>query len=101
MAGKEWLTGGSYGKKFRDDARRYYGSFVGFGGRGEMIPNEASFCELDPTVRDQWGIPVLRFHWKFSEHENRQAAHMRKTFTAIIHAMGGRVTGETKADDAN
>src|SRR5438445_8324994 len=36
----EWLTGGSYGAKFKEDARRYYGSFVGFAGRGEMIPNE-------------------------------------------------------------
>ena len=24
-----------------------------------------------------WGIPVLRFHWKWSEHETRQAAHMQ------------------------
>lgn len=41
-AGMEWLTGGSFGKKFREDARRYYGSFIGFGGRGEMIPNDAA-----------------------------------------------------------
>jgi choline dehydrogenase-like flavoprotein len=88
--GLEWLTGGSYGKKFREDARRYYGSFVGFAGRGEMIPNEDSFCELDPTVKDKFGIPVLRFHWKWSDHETRQAAHMEQTFADIITAMGGR-----------
>ena len=41
-AGLEWLTGGSYGTKFKEDARRYYGSFVGFAGRGEMIPNDDS-----------------------------------------------------------
>ena len=29
-AGLEWLTGGSYGAKFKKDARRYYGSFVEF-----------------------------------------------------------------------
>ncbi|HET7537562.1 MAG TPA: GMC family oxidoreductase, partial [Candidatus Didemnitutus sp.] len=89
-SGLEWLTGGSYGKKFREDARRYYGSFVGFSGRGEMIPNEDSFCEIDPEVKDKWGIPVLKFHWKFSEHEIRQAAHMEQTFADIITAMGGR-----------
>ena len=26
----EEFTGGSYGKKLKEDARRYYGSFVGF-----------------------------------------------------------------------
>ena len=73
------------------DARRYYGSFVYFDGRGEMIPNDAACCELDPSVKDRWGIPVLRFHWRWSAHETRQAAHMQKTFAAIIDAMGGRM----------
>jgi len=100
LAGIEWLTGGSYGKQLKEDARRYYGSFVGFDGRGEMIPNEQSYCEIDPQVKDKWGIPVLRFHWQWSEHETRQAAHMQKTFAGIIEAMGGRVNGEAMTDGA-
>jgi choline dehydrogenase-like flavoprotein len=95
-AGLEWLTGGSYGTKFKEDVRRYYGSFVGFDGRGEMIPNEHSFCEIDPVVKDRWGIPVLRFHWQWSDHERRQAAHMQTTFAAIIDAMGGRARNAIK-----
>ena len=99
MMGVEWLTGGSYGKKFKEDARRYYGSFVGFTGRGEMIPNENSFCEIDTDVKDRWGIPVLRFHWQWSQHETRQAAHMQRTFAAIIDAMGGRLRTHRKPTD--
>jgi len=30
---------GSYVLKFKQDVRRYYGSFVSFDRRGEMIPN--------------------------------------------------------------
>jgi len=100
LAGLEWLTGGSYGVKFKEDARRYYGSFVGFDGRGEMIPNENSYCEIDPGVKDRWGIPVLRFHWKWSEHETRQAAHMQRTFGDIIEAMGGRANPAVETDGA-
>jgi len=92
-AGMEWLTGGSYGARFKADARRYYGSFVNFLGLGEMIPNEDSCCELDPAAKDRWGIPVLRFHWRRSGYELRQVAHMQETFAAVIHAMGGRVRG--------
>src|ERR1700704_1447913 len=92
-AGMEWLTGGSYGLKFKQDVRRYYGSFVNFDGRGEMIPNEQSFCETDPGVKAKWGIPVLRFHWRWSEHERRQAVHMQRTFADIIEAMDGRTHG--------
>jgi choline dehydrogenase-like flavoprotein len=92
-AGLDRFTRGSYGRKFKEDARRYYGSFLYFSGRGEMIANEHSRCELDPVVKDKWGIPVLRFHWHWTEHELRQAAHMEKTFTEIIQAMGGVVLG--------
>jgi choline dehydrogenase-like flavoprotein len=100
FGGLEEFTQGAYGKKYKEEARRYYGSFVFFDGRGEMIPNEDSYCELDPGVVDQWGIPVLRFHWKWSEHETRQAAHMQKTFAEIITAMGGKVTGTVQTDGA-
>ena len=85
------LSQGSYGKKFKEDARRYYGSFVGFASRGEMIPNENCFMDLDPKVKDKWGIPVARFHWKWSSHEINQAKHAEKTFKELIEAMGGKV----------
>ncbi|HEY2682221.1 MAG TPA: GMC family oxidoreductase [Steroidobacteraceae bacterium] len=100
MADLQWLTQGSYGAKFKEDARRYYGSMMYFAGRGEMIPNEESFCELDPNLKDKWGIPVLRFHWQWSEHETRQAAHMQKTFAGLIEAMGGRVRYKPESDGA-
>ncbi|MFZ1056426.1 MAG: GMC family oxidoreductase [Opitutaceae bacterium] len=79
----------SFGLRMKEEARRYYGSFVGFSGRGEMIPNDDSYCELDPKVVDKWGIPVLRFNWKWSEHEIRQVAHMQRTFADWVEAMGG------------
>jgi len=55
-----------------------------------MIPNKDCYCEIDPNMVDQWGIPVLRFHWKWSDHEIKQAEHMQQTFAAMIEAMGGK-----------
>jgi choline dehydrogenase-like flavoprotein len=98
LDGLEHLTGGSYGGRFKEDARRYYGSFIYLAGRGEMIPNDDSYCEIDPAKKDAWGTPVLRFHFKWSEHEERQAAHMQKTFAEIITAMGGKVLGGPQLD---
>jgi choline dehydrogenase-like flavoprotein len=99
-SGLESLTAGSYGAKFKQDVRRYYGSFVWFDGRGEMIPNDHSYCEIDPNLKDKWGIPVLRFHWQWSEHELGQAAHMQKTFGDIIEAMGGKTRRPVQTDGA-
>jgi len=94
MGGIHRLQGGGYGKKLKDDYRRLFGSFVGFAGRGEMVPNKDSYCELDPRVVDKWGIPVLRFHSKWSDYELNQARHMVETFAQIIETMGGKVMGK-------
>jgi choline dehydrogenase-like flavoprotein len=86
-----FYDGGGYGAKLKNDYRRYFGATVILAGRGEMIPNADSYCEIDPSVVDRWGIPVLRFHWKWSDHEYRQAKHMQETYRSIIAAMGGQV----------
>ena len=80
-----------YGKKLKDTIREEYGAFVGFAGRGEMIPNKQSFCEIDPQRVDSFGIPVLRFHFGWSDHEIKQVKHMEDTFQSIIETMGGQV----------
>jgi len=98
FSGLEWLTGGSYGKKFKEDARRYYGSFIYFDGRGAMVPNDNCYVEIDPKVKDKFGIPVLRFHWQWGDYEQRQAVHMQETFGQIIESMGGRVQSPVITD---
>jgi choline dehydrogenase-like flavoprotein len=92
---------GGYGKSLKDDYRRYYGATIYFSGRGEMIPNEKTYCALDPAVVDTYGIPVLRFHAAFSDHEVLQARHMQDTFRELIHEMGGTPLSEmpTRADE--
>jgi choline dehydrogenase-like flavoprotein len=83
--------GGGYGKQLKDDYRRYYGATIGFSGRGEMVPNDDCWCEIDHKVVDRWGIPVLRFHWKWSDHELNQVRHMQRTFRSLLAEMGGEV----------
>jgi choline dehydrogenase-like flavoprotein len=80
-----------YGLKMKQAIRDEYGINVGLSGRGEMIPNEHSYCEIDPDVKDRWGIPVLRFHWQWSDHELNQVRHMQETFRQILEGMGGKV----------
>ncbi len=81
--------GGGYGTQLKNNYRRLYGSIVSFSGRGESVARESNYCEIDPSRVDKYGIPVLRFHYKWSEHEYKQVQHMHDTFEQIIHAMGG------------
>lgn len=80
-----------YGVSLKQACRTAYGTFIGFSGRGEMIPNANCYCEIDPDVKDKWGIPVLRFHWQWGDNELKMAADMQSTFRSIIEAAGGTV----------
>ena len=83
------LPTGGYGDKLRDEVKSYYGAIVGFGGRGEGLAVKDNYCEIDPTTVDDYGIPVLKFNYKWSDIEVRQAKHMQDTFEEISHNMGG------------
>jgi choline dehydrogenase-like flavoprotein len=82
-----------YGKALKDKIREEYGAFVSFAGRGEMLPNQQTYLDIDPEKVDQYGIPVLRFHFRWTQHEIRQARHMHETFKSLIETMGGSVIG--------
>src|SRR5262249_26698713 len=50
-----------YGISLKESCKRSYGTTIGLEGLGEMIPNENTYCEIDPDALDEWGIPTLRF----------------------------------------
>lgn len=83
---------GGYGASLKDDYRRFFGASFSMGGRGEAIAREDNYCEIDPNTVDKFGIPVLRFHYRWSDYEIKQAKHMKETFAELIQAMGGIIT---------
>jgi len=90
-----------YGLALKQKCKSMYGTYIGFAGRGEMIPNEQSYCDLDPNVVDKWGIPVLRFHWKWSANEILMAKDMQETFKSIVEAAGGTYISKVRPDGDN
>ena len=87
------LSNGGYGADLKNDIRRIYGARVGMSGRGESIPQYDNYCELDPNTVDKYGIPVLRFNYKWTDHERKQSKHMHETFEEILTDMGAIILG--------
>jgi choline dehydrogenase-like flavoprotein len=84
---------GGYGAGLKRDVRRLFGSTVGMSGRGESIPQYENYCEIDPTLVDKFGIPVLKFHYQWTDQEVKQAKHMHDTFEDILTSMGATLLG--------
>jgi choline dehydrogenase-like flavoprotein len=93
------LTVGGYGNALRKDVRKYYGAMMGISARGESIPMKDNYCDIDPNVVDEWGIPVLRFNYQWSDYERKQARHMHETFDTLFEAMGAKPLSEAPGKD--
>ncbi|MDB2646624.1 GMC family oxidoreductase [Pseudomonadales bacterium] len=88
-----------YGAELKQQAKHDYGSGVNLSLRGEMLPNENCYMEVDDTVKDKWGIPVAKFHWQWSEHELKQVKHGLETAQAIFREMGADVSASLPAPE--
>ena len=92
---------GGYGDKLRKDVKKFFGAVVGMAGRGESIAKRENRCEIDESTVDQFGIPVLKFTYQWSDYEILQAKHMQDTFEEIIDGMGGIAFGNKPKKEEN
>lgn len=92
---------GGFGKALKDDYRRFYGTRFGMAGRGMAIARESNYCEIDPNVVDKYGIPVLRFHYKWTDAEIKQAKHMQETFQSVMDELDGIMITKPRGPEEN
>ncbi|MBO6523025.1 MAG: GMC family oxidoreductase [Balneolaceae bacterium] len=93
------LTVGGYGDKLREDVKRFFGSTIHIAMRGESVPQYNNYCDIDPDKVDQWGIPVLRFNYKWTDYERLQSKHAHDTMEKIFDEMGAITLGDKPGAD--
>jgi choline dehydrogenase-like flavoprotein len=77
-----------YGRAFKSSVRKHYPAMISIGGFGEVLPRKENRVSLDKEVKDAWGIPVLRFDYKFGDNEIRMAKDMAETADEMLRAAG-------------
>src|SRR5262249_36770876 len=68
IPGNAFSTAG-FGAAYKKQVREQAGAFINMGGFGEMLARYENYVEIDPNVKDKWGIPVLKFNIKFGDNE--------------------------------
>jgi gluconate 2-dehydrogenase alpha chain len=58
----------------------------------EVLSYEDNYLDLDPTVKDQFGRPVLRITFDLHENEIRSALFVQKKLTEWLQAAGAKTT---------
>jgi len=82
-----------FGKQFKKTVRDYAGAFIHMGGFGEVLPRYDNYVEIDPNIKDRWGVPVLRFHITFGENEKNMAQDMANQAQQMFENAGIQVIG--------
>lgn len=77
-----------FGAGFKKTVRDRAGAYISMGAFGEVLSRYENYVDIDPTVKDRWGIPVLRFHYKFGDNEHKMAADMADSAREMFEQAG-------------
>src|SRR5229473_7788110 len=79
-----------WGAAYRDYLAKYFTRFAVMVAQSETLPYPDQTIDLDPTVRDQWGLPAprLTYDWR-RRNETALVEFMMKKMEEIGRAMGG------------
>lgn len=76
-----------FGVEWRRRVREEVPYYCSFEAQGECLPRADNYVELDPEVKDAWGIPALRIHASYGENEQAQAKAMRQDILNVLDAL--------------
>lgn len=82
------FTSPGFGEEYKRHVRDYAGAMIEIGGFGEVLPRYENAVDIDPELKDTWGIPVLRFSYRFGENEMKMAKDMAVAGREMFEAAG-------------
>jgi choline dehydrogenase-like flavoprotein len=60
---------------------------------GEMLAQKNNFVELDPEVKDKWGVPVLKIHFTHCDNDRKLLADFQQSAEELFKRAGGEPMG--------
>jgi choline dehydrogenase-like flavoprotein len=82
-----------FGSRFKRDIKRFYPAPFSFLIQAPSLPSKHNYVDIDPDVKDTFGIPVARFHFKWGPNELLMWEHCKQVCAEIVKAAGGEMWG--------
>jgi choline dehydrogenase-like flavoprotein len=76
-----------FGEAYKRAAKEPVETFT-FQAYGEALPRFENFVEIDPEVKDAWGIPVLRMNVAWGDNERNQVKDAAEQSAEMLEAAG-------------
>ena len=90
-----------YGSAWKNEVKsRYVAQARVWNAGAEMLARKENRVEIDPEVKDHWGIPVLKIHFTHSENEHKLIADFQQRAEEWFRKAGGEITGRAHGGPA-
>lgn len=76
------------GAAFKETVRGNHPAPISYSAFGEVLARRENQVSLDPEVTDTYGIPALRFDYRFGDNELKMAADMADAGEEMLRAAG-------------
>ena len=81
-----------YGSEWKKEVKsRYVAQARVWIAGGEMLAQKENFVELDPEVKDHWGIPVLKIHFTHCDNDRKIIADFQQKAEELFRKAGGEM----------
>ncbi len=81
-----------FGSSFKQAVRTRSTGLISMYSQNGMIPSPDKFMELDPTVKDVYGLAVPKIHFSMTTEDQATHRDALEKIATIIEASGGVVT---------
>jgi choline dehydrogenase-like flavoprotein len=81
-----------YGSEWKKEVKsRYVAQARIWNAGAEMLARKENFVELDPEVKDAWGIAVLRIHFTHGDNDHKLIEDFQQKAEELFRKAGGEV----------
>ncbi|MBZ5540027.1 MAG: GMC family oxidoreductase [Acidobacteriia bacterium] len=82
-----------FGLGYKREVKRRYPTPVSFTIQAPTLRTDTNYVDIDPEVKDAYGIPVARIHFQWDENVLKMWEHSKEVCAEVIRSAGGVYEG--------
>jgi choline dehydrogenase-like flavoprotein len=82
-----------FGREFKREIKRRYPTPVSFYIQAPSQRSDSNYVDIDPVVKDKYGIPAARLHFNWDKNTLLMWEHGKHACEELLKAAGGEYTG--------
>jgi gluconate 2-dehydrogenase alpha chain len=83
-----------WGTDWKRAANKWFQSSLTMIGDGSVMPNRYNYLDLDPTYKNQFGMPLMRMTFDFKENDHKRGRHATEIIGQIGKAMNPTIASQ-------